>query len=102
MSRPWKAMRPARAGRSPMIVSIVVVLPAPFRPTRQTASASPTVSETSRRTWAGPRCVLTRSSWSTGRSQEGRGDLLVRADLVRRALGEDRPLVHHHDPVGIL
>src|ERR1700730_11810821 len=98
MSRPLKLIRPLRTGKSPMMLFLVVVLPAPLRPTRHTVSASPTVSRTSRRTWEGPRKVLTRSSSSMGvRPQHVRGDLGVVADLIRRAVGEDRALVHGDD-----
>jgi hypothetical protein len=74
MSRPWRTIRPTRTVRRPMALSIVVVLPAPFRPTRQTASLAPTLRETPWRTCAGPRCVWTPSSSSaltTGASSDG-------------------------------
>jgi hypothetical protein len=38
-----------------MMQSIVVVLPEPLRPTKQTASAALICSETPRSTWAVPR-----------------------------------------------
>src|SRR2546430_1516822 len=110
MSRPRKATVPARTGRSPMMLSIVVVFPAPFRPTRQTASPSLTASETPRRICAGPRKVSMRSSSSMipgisasprGADERGR-DGLVAPDLVWRPVGEDRALVHGDDPVGVV
>src|SRR5207253_848556 len=49
MSFPWNVIFPARNGSRPMMLSMVVVLPAPLRPTRTTDSLSPTSSETCRR-----------------------------------------------------
>jgi len=46
------------------MLSIVVVFPAPLRPTRQIDSPSPTRSETALKICAGPRNVLMRSSSS--------------------------------------
>src|SRR5712691_430555 len=98
MSRPLNVTVPLRTGRSPMMLSMVVVFPAPLRPTRHTVSASPIERRTSRRTWAGPRNVLRRStsSMAVGPQHIGR-DLLVVADLLRCPVGEDRALVHGHD-----
>ena len=48
MSLPLKLMVPARTGRSPETVFIVVVLPAPLAPMRVTISPSSTVKEMSR------------------------------------------------------
>src|SRR5262249_41924797 len=105
MSRPPKVIVPARAGRSPMIVSMVVVLPAPLRPTRQTASASPTRRETARSTCAGPRKVsrplISSMLGLDRRADEGGRHRVVAADLVGGAVGEDGALVHGHDAVGI-
>src|SRR5215468_4223346 len=98
MSRPLNVTEPLRMGRSPMMLSMVVVFPAPLRPTRHTVSASPTLSPRSRRTWAGPRKVLRPvTSSMTIRPQHVGGDLLVVPDLVRRAVGQDGALVHGHD-----
>src|SRR5216684_6347416 len=103
MSRPLKVTVPLRTGRSPMMLSMVVVFPAPLRPTRTTDSPSRTVSDTPLRTWAGPRKVLMRSSSSTVLgSQKIRGHLLVVADLLRGAVGQDRALVHGDDPRAVL
>src|SRR5262244_3109398 len=98
MSCPLKLMRPLRTGKSPMMLSMVVVLPAPLRPTRHTVSASPTRRATSRSTWAGPRKVLRRDASSMAvRPQHVGGDLLVVADLLGGAVGKDGALVHGHD-----
>src|SRR5207244_3843539 len=105
-----KRIRPERMGRSPVMLSMIVVRPAPLRPTRATTSSVSTAIETPRRTCAGPRKVLRSStSRSTGRAQSGgqrsaeqdARDILVGADLIGRAIGKEGPLMHHHDAVGI-
>src|SRR5712692_188807 len=103
MSFPLKMTVPLRTGSSPMMLSMVVVLPAPLRPTRTTDSASPTLSETPLRTCAGPRKVLIRStsSMAIGSQQVGR-DLLVVPDLIRGTVGENRALVHGDDARAVL
>src|SRR5215467_12847866 len=98
MSRPLKVTVPLFTGSRPMMLSMVVVFPAPLRPTRQTVSASPTRRATSRSTWAGPRKVLMRDTSSMAvRPQHVGGDLLVVADLLGGAVGKDGALVHGHD-----
>src|SRR5215831_14945244 len=112
MSCPLKATRPLWTGRRPMMLSMVVVFPAPFRPTRQTASVSPMASDRPRKTWAGPRNVSIRSTSSTapargiawsslsgggGRAEQVGRDLLVPSDLVGGPVGQDGPLVHGDD-----
>ena len=54
MSVSFHVMRPRRARTTAMIVLSVVVLPAPFRPSRATASPAPTVSDTPCSTWLRP------------------------------------------------
>ncbi len=49
-----------------MMLSMVVVLPAPLRPTRHTTSCAPTLSDTPCRMWAGPRKVSIALTSSTG------------------------------------
>ena len=51
---PSSRMRPSRGGVNPMMLRISVVLPAPFRPRRATASPGPTRSDTPWRTWLSP------------------------------------------------
>src|SRR6266481_4823574 len=99
MSFPLNVIAPLRTGRSPMMLSMVVVLPAPLRPTSTTDSASRTWSDTPLRTWAGPRKVLIRSisSIAPGPEEVG-GDLLVVPDLIGGAVRQDRALVHGDDP----
>src|SRR5918996_3137778 len=99
ISRPWKATFPDRRGRRPMMLSMVVVFPAPLRPTRHTDSPLPTFSETRRRISAGPRQVSIASTSSMGGPDQRGRHCLVAADLVRRARGEDRTLVHRPDTI---
>src|SRR6516162_9640282 len=111
MSRPRNVILPERMGNSPVMLSMMVVRPAPLRPTSDTTSFSATVSDTSCRMWAGPRKVLMRSSSSStsailasGRqrgAEQDAGDLVVRPDLRGRAIGEKSSLVHHHDAVRV-
>src|SRR6266508_4704158 len=98
MSFPLNLIVPLRIASRPMMLSMVVVLPAPLRPTRTTDSPSPTLSDTPLRTWAGPRKVLIRStsSMAVGSQEIGR-DLLVVPDLIRGAVGENRALMHGDD-----
>src|SRR5207253_9125105 len=102
MSFPWKVILPVRSGSRPMMLSMVVVLPAPLRPTRTTDSLSPTSSETCRRICARPRYVLMACSSSMGGPEHCVLHRLVAADLLRAATGENQALVHDHDPVGVL
>src|SRR6266481_6818042 len=102
MSWPWKVIRPPRRGRRPMMLSMVVVFPAPLRPTRQTDSFSPTVSDSCRRICARPRYVSIAWSSSMGGSEHGVLHRLVGADLIWRAAGQDRSLVHDHDALRVL
>ena len=83
------------------MLSMVVVLPAPLRPTRHTDSASPTLSDRSWSTWAGPRKVLSALDVEHGSAGPGCPAcwryLRVAPDLLRGAVGQDRALVHGHD-----
>src|SRR5205823_5205326 len=102
MSFPWNVILPARSGSRPMMLSMVVVLPAPLRPTRTTDSLSPTSSETCRRICARPRYVLMACSSSMGGPEHRVLHRLVAADLLRSATGEAHALLHDHDAVGVL
>src|SRR2546423_930992 len=102
MSFPWEVIFPARNGSRPMMLSMVVVLPAPLRPTRTTDSLSPTSSETCRRICARPRYVLMACSSSMGGPEHCVLHRLVAADLLGVAAGKNQALVHDHDPVGVL
>src|SRR5260370_40523777 len=94
---PRKVTLPERNGSRPMMLSMVVVFPAPLRPTRHTDSLSPTASDTRRRIWAWPRKVLISSTSSMGRPEYRVLDRLVPPDLFRAAAGEDSALVHDDD-----
>src|SRR5258706_90977 len=54
-------IRPERTGSRPMMLSIMVVRPAPLRPTKATTSSGSTFIDPPRRTWAGPRCISDRN-----------------------------------------
>ncbi len=54
VSRPLNTIEPARRGTRPMIDFIVVVLPAPLRPSSVTTSPSPTSKSTPCSTWLSP------------------------------------------------
>src|SRR5215217_5154310 len=115
MSRPSNLTAPVRRGTSPMIARSVVVLPAPLRPMTQTASPAATVSDTPCRMWLRPyqalrarpttsartrRCGASTSSIALDRLPEiDAPHLLVRADVVGRALGEEPSVMQHEDAV---
>src|SRR5215475_24887 len=93
------------------MLSMIVVRPAPLRPTSDTTSLSPTLIDTSCRMCAGPRKVLMLSTSSSTRfalrlgrkrgAEKNVGDVLVRLDLFRRPVGQERTFVHHHDAIRI-
>src|SRR5215831_5215992 len=111
ISLPWNRICPERTGRRPTMLSMMVVRPAPLRPTSDTTSLSSTLSDTPRRMCAGPRKVLMLSTSSStlrllrsGRernTEENIGDVLVRLDFFRRPVGEERTFMHHHDAIRI-
>src|SRR5215472_17996110 len=82
MSLPWKVIFPPRVGKRPMMLSMVVVLPAPLRPTSTTDSLAPTLSDTWRRMRAWPRYVSMAASSSMGGPEDGVLHRLVVADLL--------------------
>src|ERR671922_49475 len=112
MSSPWKRIRPERTGSRPVMLSMMVVRPAPLRPTSETTSPSLTSSVTPRRMCAGPRKVFMASTSSSTclpfavssrerRAEKDIGDVLVRLDRFRRSVGEESAFVHHHDAVRV-
>src|SRR5438067_1188319 len=139
MSCPCRMMAPERRGKRPIILSIVVVLPAPLRPTRQTTSRSCTLRDSPCKICAEPRNVWSWASSSLlamavlltpprlrrrrapsltgarsprlrrrrGRSltrplpQERRRHQCVGADSAWCAVGENCPLVHHHNAIRV-
>src|SRR5438034_2248505 len=66
MSTPLKATRPACGGVSPMIERMVVDLPTPLRPRRQTHSPAPTSIETPNSTRDSPYAVWISLTSSSG------------------------------------
>src|SRR5215471_7970762 len=94
------------------MLSMMVVRPAPLRPTSETTSPSSTLNVTPRRMCAGPRKVFMASTSSSTclsfaiscrqrRAEKDVGDVLVRLDLLRRPVGEEPAFVHHHDAVRV-
>ena len=95
-----------------MMLSMMVVRPAPLRPTSETTSPSSTVSDTPCRICAGPRKVLmpstSSSTWCSFALQADSGApsrMLATSSFalicVRRPVGKKPAFVHHHDAVGI-
>src|SRR5262249_32090702 len=94
------------------MLSMMVVRPAPLRPTSETTSPSSTLNVTPRRMCAGPRKVFMASTSSNTclsfaiscrqrRAEKDVGDVLVRLDLFRRPVGEEFAFVHHDDAVRV-
>src|SRR5437773_6865883 len=73
MSTPLKATRPACGGVSPMIERMVVDLPTPLRPRRQTHSPAPTSIETPNSTRDSPYAVWISLTSSSGAVTNRRG-----------------------------
>src|SRR5947209_9087866 len=73
MSTPLKATRPAWGGVSPMIARMVVDLPTPLRPSRQTPSPAPTSIETPNSTRDSPYAVWISLTSSSGAVTNRRG-----------------------------
>src|SRR5437899_13070277 len=73
MSTPLKATRPAWGGVSPMIERMVVDLPTPLRPSRQTHSPAPTSIETPNSTRDSPYAVWISLTSSSGAVTNRRG-----------------------------
>src|SRR5215210_92681 len=102
MSRPSNLTAPVRRGTSPMIERSVVVLPAPLRPMTQTTSPAATVSDTPCRMWLRPYQALRSRTSSIALNRLAEIDaphLLVRADVVGSALGEEPSVMQHQDAV---
>src|SRR6266480_1696890 len=92
-----------------MMVRRVVVLPAPFLPTRQTTSRGPTSSDTARRMWLAWMNTSIASTVSTAPPSPRRrataddriDDASIGLERGRRAVGEHAALVERDDPVGV-
>src|SRR5215469_11146615 len=94
------------------MLSMMVVRPAPLRPTSETTSLSSTRNVTPCRMCAGPRKVFMASTSSSTclsfaisgrqrRAEKNVGDVLVRPDLFRRPVGEESAFVHHDDAIRV-
>src|SRR5712691_11453295 len=100
-------MVPDHRGKSPMILSMVVVLPAPLRPTRQTTSCSCTMRESPCKMCAGPRNVWSWASSSIRAMavlltpQERRRYQRIGTDGRWCAIGKYHPLVHHYNAIRV-
>src|SRR6187402_605558 len=94
-------MAPVVFGISPMMERIVVVLPAPLRPTRATTSPCATEIDTPCSVWLAPYQALRSlvSSIAIVLSQIDATDLGVRLDVIRRAVGDQPPVMQHQDAV---
>src|SRR6266496_328866 len=107
MALPSKRMEPRAGCRRPMMLRIVVVLPAPFRP-RSTVTASRfTPSDTPWRMWCWPMYVWMSSTSRTvslmlvaATAKVGRLDLRVPADGVGRVVGDEPAVLQHGDGIG--
>src|SRR5213595_1170416 len=92
-----------------MMVRRVVVLPAPFLPTRQTTSRGPTSSDTDLKMWLAWMKTSTASTVSTAPTSPRRrapaddrvDDAPVGLERGRRAVGEHAAFVERDDPVGV-
>ena len=88
-------MEPAAARRRPIAASMVVVLPAPLRPSRHTSSPCPTESDTPRR--IGLPAISTRRplissinarAFTVRRADQGGGGLRVGEEVAHRLVGQ--------------
>src|SRR5262245_36551424 len=94
------------------MLSMMVVRPAPLRPTSETTSPSSTLNVTPRRMCAGPRQVFMASTSSSTslsfaisrrqrRAEKDVGDVLVRPDLFWRPVGDESASLQPHDAVRV-
>ena len=92
-----------------MIVRSVVVLPAPFRPTRQTTSPAPDLEPNPRRMWLAwmwtsspaTRSIAGGPTRPGGRRPGQTSTTSAPPDARRRRVGEDPALVERDDAVGV-
>src|SRR4051812_23000461 len=106
MARPSYRMAPRRGCSSPTIVRIVVVLPAPLRPSKTVTRSRRTVTDTPCRMWCCPMSAWTSptsrtaSGSDTGAAAEIRGlDLGVARDRLRRVVGDEAAVLEDGDRV---
>src|SRR5271166_1446262 len=99
VSLPRKRMLPWRFGTRPMIDFIVVVLPAPLRPSSVTTSPSRTSNSTPCSTWLSPYQLFRPETSSMRGPQIGRLHLGVLGDGLVIALRQDLSARQHGDAV---
>src|ERR1700761_4034818 len=95
VSAPRNFTCPSRRGTRPMIDFIVVVLPAPLRPSSVTTSPSRTSKSTPCRIWLSPYQAFKPLISSIDGSQIGGHDLRVLRDTGVIALGQHTPAGQH-------
>src|SRR6185312_16515557 len=101
-SLPWNRTLPSRRGTRPMIDFMVVVLPAPLRPSRVTTSPSRTSRSTPCRMWLSPYQAfspLIASMSGMVTAKVGGDHLGVLGDRGVVAFGQDAPARQHRDGV---
>src|SRR5262245_18363018 len=92
--RPSSSTRPDRRAIVPVIAPSNVDLPAPFGPSNATVSLFSTASDTPCSTGAAPYEACRSESRSI--AEVGVHDRALRADFLRRALGDARAEIQHH------
>src|SRR5271163_5016641 len=98
-SLPPNTTDPVRLPTMPMIAFIVVVLPAPLRPSRVTTSPSRTSKSTPCKMWLSPYQAFRLLTSSIAGSQVGRDHLGVLRDRGIVALSQHLPAGQHGDDV---
>src|SRR5262245_17003986 len=102
-SSPWNLIDPLRFASIPMMARMVVVLPAPLRPSKVTTSPPFTSKLMPCRTWLSPYQPLRSRTLSCAsamtRPHIGFDDLGVPGDLAVIAFGEDFTTREHGDPL---
>src|SRR6516225_11666266 len=103
-SLPSSVMEPLRLATSPMIARMVVVLPAPLRPSSVTTSPASTWKVMPCRMWLSPYQAWTScsASWVSGMAgpHVGFDDLGIGGDFTVGTLGQDLAARKHRDVVG--
>src|SRR6202795_5235890 len=104
MARPSRRTAPCRGWSTPMMVRIVVVLPAPFRPSSTVTASSRTRRDTPCRMWCWPISVWTSSTSSRAAGMR-RASVVRRLDggigahRLRRPVGDEPAVLEHGDRV---
>src|SRR5262245_20936215 len=102
-SSPWNLIEPRRLASMPMMARMVVVLPAPLRPSKVTTSPEFTSKLMPCRTWLSPYQPLRSRTLSSAsamtRPHVGFDDLGVLGDLGVVTFGQDFGPRQHGDPL---